>query len=88
MIEVLGENYYIDIDRVQDIIAIYEKTTGDTEQNISIVKFELVKTMIDVIMTENEDVDSNLGRHGLKDISIPFKIAFNTLLFHKILKKI
>jgi hypothetical protein len=44
--------------------------------------------MVDVIMTENEDVDSNLGRHGLKDISIPFKIAFNTLLFHKILRKI
>lgn len=88
MIEVLGENYYIDIDKVQEIISIEDKTSGDSEQNISLVKFELVKTMIDVIMTENEDVDSNLGVHGLKDISIPFKIAFNTLLFHKILRKI
>jgi len=88
MIEVLGENYYIDIERVQEIISIEDKTSGDSEQNISLVKFELVKTMIDVIMSENEEVDSNLGAVSLKDISIPFKIAFNTLLYHKILKRI
>lgn len=88
MINVLGEHYYIDIERVQEIIALPDNGSGDTEQNISLVKFELVKTMIDVVMTENEDVDNNLGMKGTKDLSIPFKIAFNTLLFHKIIIKL
>jgi len=48
----------------------------------------LVKTLIDVVMTENEEVDTNLGVKGTKDLSIPFKLAFNTLLFHKIIRKI
>lgn len=88
MIEIFGENYYIDIDRVQEIITIPELNTGNTEQNISLVKFELLKTMIDVIMTENEEIDTNLGIKGLKGLSLPFKLAFNTLLFHKIIRKI
>ena len=88
MINVLGEHYYIDIERVQEIIALPDNGSGDTEQNISLVKFELVKTMIDVVMTENEDVDNNLGMKGTKDLSIPFKIAFNTLLINHILKKL
>jgi len=87
MIEVFGENYYIDIERVQDIIALPDKQSGETEQNISLVKFELVKTLIDVVMSENEEVDNNLGVKGTKDLSIPFKLAFNTLLFHKIIIK-
>jgi len=37
-------------------------------------------------MTEREEVDENLGIHSVKNLSIPFKIAFNTLLKHQILK--
>jgi hypothetical protein len=86
MITILGEQYYIDIEKVQDVISLPEKTTGDTEQNMSLVKFELVKTMIDVLMTENEEVDENLGLKGTLNLSMPFKLAFNTLLVHGILK--
>lgn len=86
MITILGEQYYIDIDKVQDIISIPDKTSGETEQNVSLVKFELVKTMIDVLMTESEEVDENLGIKGASNLTMPFKIAFNTLLVHGILK--
>jgi hypothetical protein len=88
MIKVLGENYFIDIDKVQEIISIPDKTSGETEQNVSLVKFELVKTMIDVLMTESEEIDENLGVKGSTNLSIPFKLAFNTLLVHGILKNI
>ena len=88
MIEVFGEHYYVDIEKAQEIISLPDKTSGETEQSMSLIKLELVKTMVDVIMTENEEIDSKLGNKGLKDLSIPFKIAFNTLLFHKIIRKL
>lgn len=88
MIEVFGEHYYVDIEKAQEIISLPDNTSGETEQNVSLIKWELVKTMIDVIVTENEDVDNKLGVKGSEVLSIPFKIAFNTLLFHKIIRKL
>lgn len=86
MIKVLGEQYYIDINKVQDTISIPNTTTGDTEQNVSIVKFELIKMMIDVLMTESEEIDENLGVKSSNNLTMPFKLAFNTLLVHGIIK--
>jgi hypothetical protein len=88
MIKVFGEQYFIDIDKIQDTISIPNVSTGDTEQSVSIVKFEIIKTMIDVLMTENEEIDENLGVRGTSNLTIPFKLAFNTLLVHGIIKKI
>ena len=88
MIEVLGEVYYIDLDGVSETINMGydEPSTGDTEQTINLVSFEIIKMMLEIIMIEKEEVDNNLGVHSTKDLSIPFKIAFNTLLKHQILK--
>ena len=88
MIEVLGEMYYIDLDSVTETINIPSENnySGDTEQTINLVSFEIVKMMLEIIMIEKEEVDNNLGVHSTKDLSIPFKIAFNTLLKHQILK--
>lgn len=88
MLKVLGENYFIDIDKVNEITIMKDSDSGTTEANISLVKFELVKTMIDVVMTENEEIDENLGVRGSNNLSLPFKLAFNTLLTHGILKSI
>ena len=41
--------------------------------------------MIDVILTESDGVDEALGPKS--DTSIPFKLAFNTLLNNQIIKK-
>jgi hypothetical protein len=87
MLEVLGELYYIDLDGVSDTIDMpSHNLSGDTEQTINLVSFEVIKIMLEIIMTEREEVDNNLGVTNIKDLSIPFKIAFNTLLKHKILK--
>jgi len=88
MIEVLGEMYYIDLDEVTETINMpsEEASTGDTEQTINLVSFEIIKMMLEIIMIEKEEIDNNLGVHSTKDLSIPFKIAFNTLLKHQILK--
>ena len=87
MINVLGQNYYLDLNELDNFIQIKnEELTGNTE-TFSVIKFEVVKTMIEVIMTEREDeMDNNLGTYNQIKLSIPFKIAFNTLLMYKIIK--
>jgi hypothetical protein len=87
MLEILGEMYYIDLNELSDTIDMSIPTiSGETEQTINLVSFEVLKMMLEVIMTEREEVDENLGIHSVKNLSIPFKIAFNTLLKHQILK--
>lgn len=88
MLKFLGENYFIDIEKVNQLTIMKDVESGTTETNISIVKFELVKTLIDVVMTENEEIDENLGMKGTNNLSLPFKLAFNTLLTHGIIKTI
>ncbi|MFN9899155.1 MAG: hypothetical protein ACK55Z_10270, partial [bacterium] len=60
MINVLGQNYYLDLNELDNFIQIKnEELTGNTE-TFSVIKFEVVKTMIEVIMTEREDeMDNN-----------------------------
>lgn len=92
MLKFLGENYYLDINELEKQVS-YEKSvlplTGDTEnseQQISVTRYDTFKSLIEVLLTEREDLDESLGIHGAKDLTIPFKIAFNTLLINNILK--
>ena len=90
MIKVLGENYFIDLDRVEEYMdmsnySTEEETSGSTEMRINIIKFEMVKMLIDTILTENEDIDEKLGMKSSTNTSIPFRIAFNSLLNKKII---
>jgi hypothetical protein len=85
MLKILGENYYIDIDKLDEYVNI-PNMSGGVDNHISVVKFETIKAMIDVILTENEPVDETLGNKST-EITIPFKIAFNTLLNKKIINK-
>lgn len=86
MLKVLGEEYFIDFREIEELISI-KQSSGDTEeQNVSIVKFELIKTMLDVILTESSELDEKMGAKASNDLTIPFKIAFNTLIMYNILK--
>ena len=96
MLEFLGENYYFDVTELerqvsyeQSVLPLPDTEEKETpEQQISVTRYETFKTMIDVLLTEREELDEGLGAHAGKDLSIPFKIAFNTLLINKILKKL
>jgi hypothetical protein len=105
MLQFLEENYYVDFIALEKEVNIpknedgkemntekeTEKTSEDKfAQHISVVKFETIKMMLEVVLTEREEIDENLGiRAGTsKSLSIPFKIAFNTLLRHGIIKYI
>jgi hypothetical protein len=87
MLEVLGEHYYIDLESVSKTIDMpFQSLSGETEQTINLVSFEVIKMMLEIIMTERDEVDENLGVHSSRNLSIPFKMAFNTLVKHEILK--
>jgi len=89
MFKILGEMYYLDFNELDNQITINkEKKEDDENHSINMVKFELLKLMVEVILTEREDYDENLGTYSSKDLSIPFKVAFNTLLRHNIIKSI
>ena len=84
MFQIFNEHYYIDLDKLEE----YTQFTGESgETNIHLVKYETVKTMIDVVLSEENEVDENLGMKTT-ELTIPFKIAFNTLLMKQIINKI
>jgi hypothetical protein len=99
MLKILNEEYYLDFDRIEEfvnipqtkeVVDVKENEDDDdldeTGQQISIVKYEMIKMMIDVILTEGGEVDEVMGARS-SELSIPFKLAFNSLLNKKILNK-
>ena len=91
MISVLGENYFIDLDKIEDYLDMgreensTESSTGETETRINIIKFEMVKMLLETILTEQEIMDEKLGMKSNSNTSIPFRIAFNSLLNKKLI---
>jgi hypothetical protein len=90
MLNVLGENYYVDLDEIESYIDMtdelpVEQTSGATEMRINIIKFEMVKMLMEVILSENEEMDEKLGIKSSSKTSIPFRIAFNSLLNKKLI---
>lgn len=84
MFEILKENYYIDLDKMEEYVEI-NGMSGETQ--IHLVKYETIKLMLDVVFSEHNEVDEEM-MFKTNDVTIPFKLAFNTLLFKGIINKI
>jgi hypothetical protein len=91
MIPVLGETYFIDLDKIEDYLDMgqddtsSDSSTGVTETRINIIKFEMVKMLLETVLTEQEIMDEKLGMKANSNTSIPFRIAFNSLLNKKLI---
>lgn len=91
MIQVLGENYFIDLDEIESYLNMNQEEedseleSGFTETKINLIKYEMVKLLLDTILTEQEIVDEKLGMKSSSNVSIPFKLAFNSLLNKKLI---
>ena len=90
MISLLGENYYVDLDEIESYIDMtnevsVETTSGSTEMRINIIKFEMVKMLMEVVLSENEELDEKLGIKSASKTTIPFRLAFNSLFNKKII---
>lgn len=89
MIPIWDENYFIDLDRIEEFIdltnVINDEISGNTnDHKINVVKYEMVKLMLDVIMSEQAEPDEKIGISNAQ-LSIPFRLAFNSLLNKKII---
>lgn len=63
----------------------------ETERGIEIdgPKYDLLRMCLEILLTYNEDVDDAMGvTKALESTTIPFKIAFNTLVSYGILKEV
>ena len=89
MFNLFNEEYFIDLDVIEEYIQVPQDKnySGSTEgPTISIVKYESIKLMLEVIMDSQESIDETLGPKS-SEIPVPFKLAFNTLLNKKIITK-
>lgn len=94
MIKVLGENYYFDLDKIEEYLDMSIKPgedieddefSGSTDMKVNIIKFEMVKMLMDTILTEHEEIDEKLGMKSSTNTSIPFRLSFNSLLNKKLI---
>lgn len=71
-----------------EVLPLDSEEDGGFGQMIDITKWELTKAMIETVLSENNEIDESMGFKKLESqLSIPFRISFNTLLINKILKK-
>ena len=89
MLKIFGENYYFDIDAIETYINVEPPAdyTGIPQNHISVVKYDMVKMMIETLIVENEEADEALGMKST-ELSIPFRLAFNSLMYKKLINKL
>tara|TARA_R110000868_G_scaffold368043_2_gene630990 strand:+ start:29 stop:322 length:294 start_codon:yes stop_codon:yes gene_type:complete len=97
MFKIFNENYYIDIDAIDEYVQFTAQVSDEVEadgvaeikeeKQIHLVKYELIKDLLEVILTESNEVDEDLGMKS-NEVTLPFKMAFNSLLIKKIINKI
>ena len=88
MLEIFGKNYYIDIDGITSKCQIQDtiKKEGESETfEINIFKYETIKMCLDRILNEYVEMDEQIVPFSQNEVSVSFKIAFNTLIKNKIL---
>jgi hypothetical protein len=102
LLEIGGKKYYIDIDGVSNLIKIDKldtvedllDSTDESNTNppfgqiIDVPKWEITRAMVETVLSENNPIDEGMGVEAMNnELSIPFKIAFNTLIINKIIKQ-
>jgi hypothetical protein len=84
MFKVINENYYVDLDKIEDYTSL-KSVSGETQ--VHFVKYETIKLMLEIILSEPEEIDEQVGFKST-NVPITFKLAFNTLLMKCIINKL
>jgi hypothetical protein len=89
MLEVLGKNYYIDVDMIIEkcktdpMILNSEPTENGLVLNV--FKYECFKSCMERILSDYDISEENVAVFQEKEMNHSFKIAFNTLLKNEII---
>ena len=55
---------------------------------MDVAKWEIVRALLESLLNENGIIDESMGIKKLESqLSIPFRLSFNTLLINKIIKR-
>lgn len=94
-LETISNFVRIDEEKPRNLEDLFNKE-DNTEQKedeimqgplIDMTRWDLVKAMIETVLSENGIVDDDMGPTMLgKQLSIPTRISFNTLIKHKLIK--
>jgi hypothetical protein len=89
MLEIFGKSYYIDIDAVTsrcETGGVIKNEDGTDSTEINIFQYEVIKMCIERVLNEFEDpMDEEMGFFSNKEVSVSFKMAFNTLIKNNII---
>lgn len=94
-LEEISEFVRIDEDNPNKLDQLFSKEKETTENNnevlqgplIDMTRWELVKGMIETVLSEQGIIDEDMGFTMLgKQLSIPCKLSLNTLIKHKLIK--
>jgi hypothetical protein len=102
LLEICGKELFFDIDKLSDIckiedVEVDEDTSKIVEKlplmenlgtQIDVTKYEMYREMIGSLLMYNEQIDNKMGMVGLNSTTVPFKLAYNTLLMKGILKEL
>jgi hypothetical protein len=85
-LKVGSEHLYFDVDEFMKNVET--SSVDDTPIEINLPKFEFFKIMLDTTCGIVEEVDENLGAISMNKLSLPYKLALNTLIKYNIIKKL
>jgi len=83
-----SEQLYFDVDELLSNIELSGIKDGEPIVEINLPRFEFFKLMLDTTCGIVEEVDDNMGIISLNKMSVPYKLALNTLINYKIIKKL
>jgi len=87
-LKVGSEQLYFDVDELMTNIEMEGIKEGKPTVEINLPKFEFFKLMLDTTCGIVEEVDENLGVLSMNKLSLPYKLALNTLIKYNIIKKL
>ena len=101
LLEICGKELFFDIDKLSDICKIEDIDMDDDQLDddiiplmedvgirIDVTKYEMYREMIGTLLMYNEQIDNKMGMIGLNSTTVPFKLAYNTLLMKGVLKEL
>ena len=87
-LKVGSEQLYFDVDELMVNIEMEGVKDGNPTVEINLPKFVFFKLMLDTTCGIVEEVDENLGVVSMNKLSLPYKLALNTLIKYNIIKKL
>lgn len=88
MLQLFGKQIYIDLDTITERCKTgntIKDEDGEDTLEVNIFKYEVVKMCLGTVLSEAEEIDTEIGAFSEQETSIAFKIAYNTLLKNNIL---